>query len=95
MKCGVPHGSPHSGCVTIAWVQQADWAPTGSGNAALVRHLLKAKAEPSAGEDKLGRSPLSIAILANQKDARLCIPTISNVFHGSKRLICLDFQIGL
>ncbi|CAK9056563.1 Poly [ADP-ribose] polymerase 1 (PARP-1) (ADP-ribosyltransferase diphtheria toxin-like 1) (ARTD1) (DNA ADP-ribosyltransferase PARP1) (NAD(+) ADP-ribosyltransferase 1) (ADPRT 1) (Poly[ADP-ribose] synthase 1) (Protein poly-ADP-ribosyltransferase PARP1) [Durusdinium trenchii] len=44
-------------------------AATISGNAALVRHLLQAKADTSkAGEDKLGRSALSIAVLANRKD---------------------------
>lgn len=40
-----------------------------TGNAAMVRHLLKAKAATDAGEDKFGRSPLSVAILENRKDA--------------------------
>ena len=37
----------------------------------MVRHLLKAKAATDAGEDKFGRSPLSVAILENRKDAFL------------------------
>lgn len=41
-----------------------------TGNAAMVRHLLKAKAATDAGEDKFGRSPLSVAILENRKDTR-------------------------
>ncbi|CAJ1459945.1 unnamed protein product, partial [Effrenium voratum] len=44
-------------------------AATMLGNAALVRHLLKAKASTAqAGEDKHGRSALSVAVLANCKE---------------------------
>lgn len=73
MKCDEMWGSPWLPSFRLCHhrFNKPTGLPLGSGNAALVRHLLKAKAEPSAGEDKLGRSPLSIAILANQKDAWL------------------------
>lgn len=51
-----------------------------TGNAAMVRHLLKAKAATDAGEDKFGRSPLSVAILENRKDTRQEFFATAHVF---------------